>query len=466
MTIFGEVARKVIHERVRAACVASADADISTSTTFFTQIGLGRIGLARDLTLSKAKRELIEKLLPEIDKSTGNAEDEIVCEHFQTLIRHCKTETLSAANSNPIKFGKGTTEPVLDNLITILQTIFDKLTELHLLNIPHDHDPLNSFRYYVALYYAKKIAADSEASSWDLNLAKKIELTKEQEKLVESAITTCTRSIEKIDADKNRLDEFLKQESSQREDLEHKEMRRSYIALSVSWLQRHNNDVCKLFAPVQIPGLDYFDPNDHILTKCLVEAVTAIGHPDCAPRPALPEQINVNVAVASEVIKPISTPAPRLLSPVAEASTTTSSELIEQVLGSSSRVASPVNAEAMLSVMLSDSSDLDDLLTEALTPVLRQASSERLEEPVVQALVKQSSISDVAPVSVVLAVAVAAEADIDSAPQQSKSGIGSITVKPAASAPWPALTKAQKRAQKNQLAPDEVSVSAAMRKGF
>jgi hypothetical protein len=430
MTIFGEVARKVIHERVRAACTASADADISTSTTFFAQIGF-----ARDLTLSKAKRELmIEKLLPDIDKPTNSVDDDTVCKHFQTLIRNCKNETLNKANSNPIKFGKGTTEPALDKLIMILQTIFDKLTDLNLLNIPNDQDPLNNFRYYVALYYAKKIAADSEAGSWDINLAKKIDLTRAQETLIVRALTTCTKNINKIDGDKKLLDQLLEKEPSSQEDLEHKEMRRSQIALSVSWLQQNNNDVCQRFTP-STPGLAYFDPNDGILTRCLDEAVAAIGELDCAPKPVFPEQ---NQTIPLRVGSPKGV----------EASADTPLELGRNLQSTplpSVDIANPANSAnpeemAPHSFVLDDQTLVHD---QTLVPATRLESPERKEPPVVHESIKPSSISEAT------SVATATVDDIVLSPQPSKPSSESIVVKPAGSAPN--LFKSQKKAhQRNQ----------------
>ena len=270
MTIFDEVAQAIIHKAVKAMSAASNAADISFKTQVFSQIGF-----QRNVTLSKIKRNLIEEgLLSRVTVPTDRINDSERREQLEGMIRHCKTQTLSAAAQHGL--ARGDTEDALDALIILLQTIFDKLDSLHLLNTPHDKDPLNSTRYHMALYFALKLDAKRYISSLDPSLAKGLELAVEEEKLVTNSLADCTALIKKMDEDKMQLAQFLDPQHPKTEDLEYQERRRISILLFISKLQQETRDLYQKYST----WLDLFNPIDNILTKCLEKAVEEIKNPD------------------------------------------------------------------------------------------------------------------------------------------------------------------------------------------
>ena len=163
MTIFLEVAQEVIENIVKTTSAKSAEADTSTGNTILTYVSskFFHTGFAgRDQELGKEKRTRIELLLPSILEIAPDSDDKATLDQLIALIKACKKDTEIATKTR--KQGNGMTEGALDKLVLILQDIYSKLDSLKLLNIPHDTDPLNSFRYYVALYYGKKIVVNKE----------------------------------------------------------------------------------------------------------------------------------------------------------------------------------------------------------------------------------------------------------------------------------------------------------------
>ncbi len=267
MTVFREVAGKVIHNTVNAmiaastAAVASATTDSSTTAFLFAPLHSAR---------QFFHNPLLAKLLTQIQALKDGADDNATLIQLKALITQCKADTVSAANA--LRYASGRTEVALDGLIILLQTVYDKLEKLTLLNIPHDKDPLNIFRYYVALYHAEKISPNVVQGVWEQitaypNLAKQIELAERQELLVLETITPCTWAIHEIDKD-----------LSKKNSPEYQKIRHMLVFLSVDSLQNQNDKICQTFiSPI------WGDPNDGILTKCLEKAITEIGNPYAKP---------------------------------------------------------------------------------------------------------------------------------------------------------------------------------------
>lgn len=274
MTIFSEVARKVINDIVHATTEESTLADKSTSTKFFAYIGL-----TRDLTLSQIKRELIVNLLPEINKLVNEAlsvDDNNMLQQFKNLITICKSQATKAAVVR--RQSSGNTERALDSLVILLESIFNKLAELNLLDIPHDNDPLNKLRYYTTRYYAQKIAASHDLGILGSlvkyqNLKARIELTERQEKLIVATVKKCTEAIQIIDKHAPKIEDS--------DFNEYQEMRRSHVYLSAYQLQQQNKELCKTYtdkAPIS-----FWDPNDGILGECLECALVELNSLELRP---------------------------------------------------------------------------------------------------------------------------------------------------------------------------------------
>ena len=151
MTIFIEIAKQCLGAEVVNICDASLAADQS-----YVNGTLSFFGYGRNTDLSSAKRQLLGELLKQINSSFDgektDAQCVVVLHRFITVCRQS-----IAVKSSEYHYDDGAVGPALQGLSALLQTIFDKLGELGLLDIQHDADPCNAFRYYIADYFANKI---------------------------------------------------------------------------------------------------------------------------------------------------------------------------------------------------------------------------------------------------------------------------------------------------------------------
>ena len=141
MTIFLEVAKKIIIDKATAITTASRDADLSTFNYARNMVGQGR-----NTELSAEKRLLIDRLLPKIRELVDGEDDGVTLHGLKELITNCLKEVAEASLKR--EHTRGDTERGLESLEALVQIIFDKLHSLHLLEVLHDETPLNSFRHY------------------------------------------------------------------------------------------------------------------------------------------------------------------------------------------------------------------------------------------------------------------------------------------------------------------------------
>lgn len=186
MTVFLEVAKTVIRDTIETIIRESKAANKS----FLSRL--------RDTQLSEAKCARLESILEPLKTIRDGENDEATLIELQTLIAGCIEDVKAESSASSHK--EGTTEVQLRGLLTALPSICLKLESLPLINTPYDTDALSHFRYFMALYYAKKIVRENAPSfKPDQWLDSGRSFGPEQDQLVQKALTQCTHYIETLD---------------------------------------------------------------------------------------------------------------------------------------------------------------------------------------------------------------------------------------------------------------------------
>ena len=190
MTIFLEIAKQCLSTEITLIIDTSLNADQS-----YLNGALGYIGYGRNTVLSLAKRQLLGDLLKQIQSvSDEEKTDEQHVGQLYALIKDCRLA--AAAKSAAHDYGEGSVGPALQGLRILLEGIFDKLAALQLLDTPHDTDPFNGFRYYIAHYCSNKIKQAHKTSDWgripeDPNISITRRLMAEKEALIVARLNEC-----------------------------------------------------------------------------------------------------------------------------------------------------------------------------------------------------------------------------------------------------------------------------------
>lgn len=256
MTIFLKIVKEILHVKIFAIRDMSLNADGSLLNQGLTLVGEGR-----DLELSSAKRELLENtLLLKISGLVGSDNDMTNLGQLQALIIACRREAKSKSVDKG--YDEGASGPAIQKLVDLLQSIFDKLAELKVLNTPHEGDPLHVFHYFLASYCAQKIAADHDLG-FIVRLAKNPlvstsrKLAKEKNDLVLAAIDECSTDLNCLDP----------------KNPGYPAAREKTILTCIDKLRRDNRTLCvdnaKFFGV-------FFQPSLGVLEECMAKAVTDI----------------------------------------------------------------------------------------------------------------------------------------------------------------------------------------------
>jgi hypothetical protein len=198
MSIFLEIAKLVILEKTTNIKNASKEADVSGLTQFR---GFLSSSLKRDTVLSAKKRDCLTALESKISELPTTEDDHDTLKQLKILVSMCITDTTDAAMEK--EHSRGETEPALESLSILLQTIFDKLESLSLLNIARDNDPLNIFRFFAADYYAKRIVKAHMPSLVSTvishpSVLPTVTFEAQQEALVEASLISFARDVAAI----------------------------------------------------------------------------------------------------------------------------------------------------------------------------------------------------------------------------------------------------------------------------
>ncbi|WED42785.1 hypothetical protein [Legionella cardiaca] len=270
MTVFLDIVKPYIVEMIKDIRDKSVSADNSTSNTI-----LGWMSLGRDDELSKAKRDLADKLLIALDKFANEDSDKLTYENLRALLIKCKSDAAQKAKEK--NYDEGKFGPRMKRTIDLLDNLFAKFTEVKLLDIPHDDEPLNVFRYYAASYYAQKIH-DGHRISGVSKLAQNPKLTTfsalsdSKEKLIIKTLNEC-------ESDLTTLDE---------KHVDIKENKKKRVLEWLDKLERANYELCTMHgSTISIPitfaffstiniALPTLHPDSGFLEECIKKAKNEI----------------------------------------------------------------------------------------------------------------------------------------------------------------------------------------------
>lgn len=295
MTIFLDVAKTIIREKITAIIDGSREYDTSSLYSSLAYIGIGR-----DQILANEKRDLLTALTTTIDSLEDRENDEATLGQFLRVIHDCLEKIQRAAR----KAGqpRGTTENELERLSTILGSSYKALSDLNICNIPHDADPLNIFRYYVALYFTRNIIRHETPTTFESFKANVKPLSDagfllKQEDFVKRALIKCT---ENIDALAPSHAHYLASKTS-------------FVLSEIDQLIRANAVEAAIDSKSRLGFFgSYILPNDHNLVRCLHDAQAHIAPSeffmpeapdDKVPGAALPpSEVDVGATVGAGTI--------------------------------------------------------------------------------------------------------------------------------------------------------------------
>lgn len=198
MTVFLALAKRVITDKANAICRASSAADTSLASQAMRFIAPS----ARNDELSARKRNLIITSLAQLDTIDEHQSD---ASSFVELIAMLKSWVRQEeAISTEFGYGRGETEAGLENLEALLQGIFDKLSEVRLIDISIGTDPLAIVRHSFAEYYIGTITLLRDPSyvvraTMNPSISSKIAFATAQQALVTEALQQCLRHMNLLD---------------------------------------------------------------------------------------------------------------------------------------------------------------------------------------------------------------------------------------------------------------------------
>ena len=183
MTIFLEIAKHFLDPEIMKIHDASVVEDNGYVNTFLSFFNAGR-----NLELSGKKQQLLNTLKQAVQSLNDLGNDQETCAQLKTLITTCLDDT-SYSRKQIKNHPEGNTDAKIEGLHALVDAIYKKLSELAVLDIKHDKDPINSFRYYMALYCAQKIINDRNANyiehlSYNPNVSRARLLAAKKEELV------------------------------------------------------------------------------------------------------------------------------------------------------------------------------------------------------------------------------------------------------------------------------------------
>ncbi|WED43720.1 hypothetical protein [Legionella cardiaca] len=184
-TIFLDLVKKFLVDKINSYKNRSSASDFSTSNELLRLFKLG------STELSESRQALTEHLLLKLHQVTGRGCDLESCHLLKSLIAECMKTA-----SNLKNYTKGRFEQTLTEAMLLIQNIYDKLEEIQLLDVSHNDDPLNQFRYYMALYFSKKVVETLPPSYLPIQLTPASSLVAQKEKLILQTLKECAFHLE------------------------------------------------------------------------------------------------------------------------------------------------------------------------------------------------------------------------------------------------------------------------------
>lgn len=197
MTIFLEIVKKFLQTEITSVSETSVEADSGLGNSVVSLFGYGR-----DSELSKTKRECALTLLIELAKMKDKENDLLSCEQLKWLVGECKRTAKTASDLK--NYNEGTFGPAMLAAINLVQNIYEKLAAVNLLDIQHDDDPFNEFRYQMAYYFAQKVSDARNVGIVNTvisnpRLTSTIQIAKEKEALIIHSLSECYKDLQTLD---------------------------------------------------------------------------------------------------------------------------------------------------------------------------------------------------------------------------------------------------------------------------
>lgn len=266
MTIFFEVFRHFLIERITQIRDRSSTADHSLGNNILSTMSFGHFG--RDRHLSQIKRNLADQLILEIRAIDGEEKDDDNLDCFNTLITSYKEK--AAEESKKRGYPEGEFGAAMDDNLVFLNKICKKMRRLNLLDIPHDDDPLHIFYFRAALYFGEKLNDLAKQQPLEKliqhpRLTAFAKLTEAKSELLIKTLQTCTHDLETLDMSHP----------------DYKETRKARVLESLNKLEQGNKQLCKEFSkfakiPITVAWFSTFTtkfpaiiPDDGLLGDCV-----------------------------------------------------------------------------------------------------------------------------------------------------------------------------------------------------
>lgn len=197
MTIFLEIVKKFLETEITKVRDSSVEADAGFCNTIVSFAGYGR-----DTELSSKKRQYAVDLLVDLRNMKDKDKDYTSCEYLKTLINGYKEKAKLASDLK--NYNEGTFGPAMQAAISLADDILKKLGAVSLLDIQHDDDPFNEFRYQMAHYFAQKVV-DARTTSVvstvmsNPKITSSIQVAKEKEALILRSLVDCEKDLKTLD---------------------------------------------------------------------------------------------------------------------------------------------------------------------------------------------------------------------------------------------------------------------------
>lgn len=270
MTIFLEIVKDFLDREITKAKDSSTKADDSVINTVSTWLGYGR-----DVKLSDTKKNYATQLSHDLHTMADQSNDLASFKHLKLLIEKYKNMARQASETK--SYNEGAFGPAMCSAIQLTQDIYEKLEKFKLLDIPHDEDPFNEFRYCMAYYYAQKLD-DSRTRSILNNpmITSSNELTQKKETLVSDMLIACEQDLQTLDIEH---DDYIS-------------TRKKRVLACIKTLSLENIDLCKKYtSELAVPfSFNFFSkvnvnvssigPGEGFLAYCL-QACSAKINAEC-----------------------------------------------------------------------------------------------------------------------------------------------------------------------------------------
>lgn len=274
MTIFLEIAKEYLINDVTKLSDASVASDKSLSNTMFSMIGLGR-----DESLSKCKRELADILRTKIRTLESLESDEKNFAALNSFLSDCRDKAKESSGEKG--YNEGAFGPGMSHVSSLLKEIYDRFKAANLLDIAYEKDtdgprpPLTVFQYWAGVYLACKVKESCASQSPIKTLTHNPKVTsfykleKEKQDAVIKTIRECHQDLKTIKED---LDNYV-------------EVCTKRVLESLQSLNRQNSELVEkygtnielpvtlsLFATATVSG-PIIGPNAGKLEKCIKKAM-------------------------------------------------------------------------------------------------------------------------------------------------------------------------------------------------